>query len=100
MDRVVPELEGSLRARGSEVDAQREHLAVLDQTGCFGDLFRSDEIQGAEFVGVAPPTPVGHLAGYPAKIGQAGHYACPSSRSRATAAPRLPPSTHSTWPEI
>jgi len=97
---VVPEPEGTLRTRRAEVHAQRKHLAVLDQTGRLGDLVRGDEVQRPELVGVSPPSPVADIAGDSAEVGQAGHSACPSSSSRATAAPILPPSTQSTWPEI
>src|SRR5271165_4779064 len=90
MDRVVPKLECALRTRRPEVHTERKHLAVLDQTGCLRDLLRGDEVERAQFVVVAPASPVADVVRDAAKIGQAGHSARPSSSSRATAAPTRP----------
>src|SRR6185437_9699380 len=97
--RVVPKLEGALRSRRTEVHAEGKHFPVPDQACGLGDLVRGDEVQRADLVVVSPASPVGDIASDLSEVGQTCHGA-PSSSSPAIAAATLPPSTHTTSPDI
>lgn len=76
MSGVLPVLERPpLRAGRPEVDAERKYPAVLDGCGRLRDLLRSDEVQGAELVVVAPPPspPVTDVIGNPTEIAHTVH---------------------------
>src|SRR5262249_46329956 len=64
MDRVEATAEQSgLRAAAVEWDAEREHLAGVDQLARRDDVLRRDVIERADLVVLAPAAPVRELLG-------------------------------------
>src|SRR5258705_10493618 len=103
VQRVLPEVERTLRPRRTEVHPERKHLAVLYETARLDDLLGRDEVQRPELVGVAPTAPVAYVIRDPAKIAHAGHYSTSPLHRRGTdparsVSPIVPPSTQSTCP--
>src|SRR5262249_52530338 len=64
MDRVEAAAEqAGLRAVAVERDAEREHLAGLDEFRRMGDVLGRHEVEGADLVVLAPASPVRELLG-------------------------------------